>query len=81
MLILVTFLRHVLACGGGAEVFHRIFNANGQVCVLSVVSLRAMLDDFDVLPLSSLQTHSVRRRDVQSQTHMEKLVSFSALQR
>ncbi|CAI5684784.1 unnamed protein product [Oreochromis niloticus] len=45
------------------------------------MSLRAMLDDFDVLPLSSLQTHSVRRRDVQSQTHMEKLVSFSALQR
>uniref|UniRef100_A0A669BDF6 ADAM metallopeptidase domain 17 n=1 Tax=Oreochromis niloticus TaxID=8128 RepID=A0A669BDF6_ORENI len=47
----------------------------------SELSLRAMLDDFDVLPLSSLQTHSVRRRDVQSQTHMEKLVSFSALQR
>lgn len=45
------------------------------------MSLRAMLDDFDVLPLSSLQTHSVRRRDVQTQTHVEKLISFSALQR
>lgn len=44
-------------------------------------SLRSMLEDFDVLPLSSLQTHSVRRRDVQTQTHVEKLVSFSALQR
>ncbi|XP_049445825.1 disintegrin and metalloproteinase domain-containing protein 17 isoform X2 [Epinephelus fuscoguttatus] len=44
-------------------------------------SLRSMLDDFDVLPLSSLQTHSVRRRDVQTQTHVEKLVSFDALQR
>lgn len=44
-------------------------------------SLRSMLDDFDVLPLSSLQTHSVRRRDVQTQTHLEKLVSFNALQR
>ncbi|KAL7388643.1 hypothetical protein ABVT39_018492 [Epinephelus coioides] len=44
-------------------------------------SLRLMLDDFDVLPLSSLQTHSVRRRDVQTQTHVEKLVSFDALQR
>ncbi|XP_049914594.1 disintegrin and metalloproteinase domain-containing protein 17 isoform X1 [Epinephelus moara] len=43
--------------------------------------LRLMLDDFDVLPLSSLQTHSVRRRDVQTQTHVEKLVSFDALQR
>uniref|UniRef100_A0AAX7SF77 ADAM metallopeptidase domain 17 n=1 Tax=Astatotilapia calliptera TaxID=8154 RepID=A0AAX7SF77_ASTCA len=52
-----------------------------QVCVSSAVSLRAMLDDFDVLPLSSLQTHSVRRRDVQTQTHVEKLISFSALQR
>uniref|UniRef100_A0AAX7UMG3 ADAM metallopeptidase domain 17 n=1 Tax=Astatotilapia calliptera TaxID=8154 RepID=A0AAX7UMG3_ASTCA len=47
----------------------------------STLSLRAMLDDFDVLPLSSLQTHSVRRRDVQTQTHVEKLISFSALQR
>ncbi|XP_006793503.1 disintegrin and metalloproteinase domain-containing protein 17 isoform X1 [Neolamprologus brichardi] len=45
------------------------------------MSLTAMLDDFDVLPLSSLQTHSVRRRDVQTQTHVEKLISFSALQR
>lgn len=44
-------------------------------------SVRSMLDDFDVLPLSSLQTHSVRRRDVQTQTHVEKMVSFSALQR
>ncbi|KAG7235312.1 hypothetical protein INR49_002802 [Caranx melampygus] len=40
-----------------------------------------MLDDFDVLPLSSLQTHSVRRRDVQTQTHVEKTLSFTALQR
>ncbi|XP_071323690.1 disintegrin and metalloproteinase domain-containing protein 17 [Trachinotus anak] len=44
-------------------------------------SLRSMLDDFDVLPLSSLQTHSIRRRDVQTQTHVEKTLSFNALQR
>uniref|UniRef100_A0A8P4KU53 ADAM metallopeptidase domain 17b n=1 Tax=Dicentrarchus labrax TaxID=13489 RepID=A0A8P4KU53_DICLA len=44
-------------------------------------SLRSILDDFDVLPFSSLQTHSVRRRDVQTQTHVEKMVSFDALQR
>ncbi|KAK2889764.1 hypothetical protein Q8A73_018064 [Channa argus] len=43
--------------------------------------LRSMLDDFDVLPFSSLQTHSVRRRDVQTQTHVEKILSFNALQR
>lgn len=44
-------------------------------------SLRSMLDDFDVLPFSSLQTHSVRRRDVQTHTHVEKLLNFDALQR
>lgn len=44
-------------------------------------SLRSMLHHFDVLPLSSLQTHSVRRRDVQTQSHVEKLLSFKALQR
>uniref|UniRef100_A0A667Y0W9 ADAM metallopeptidase domain 17 n=1 Tax=Myripristis murdjan TaxID=586833 RepID=A0A667Y0W9_9TELE len=44
-------------------------------------SLSSMLQDFDVLPLSSLQAHSVRRRDVQTQSHVERLLSFSALQR
>ncbi|XP_035006963.1 disintegrin and metalloproteinase domain-containing protein 17 isoform X2 [Hippoglossus stenolepis] len=44
-------------------------------------SLRSMLDDFDVLRLSSLQTHSVRRRDVQTQSHVEKTLSFYALKR
>ncbi|XP_041831406.1 disintegrin and metalloproteinase domain-containing protein 17 [Melanotaenia boesemani] len=44
-------------------------------------SLRSMLDDFDVLPFSSLQTHSIRRRDVQTQTHVEKQLSFNALHR
>ncbi|XP_007564908.1 disintegrin and metalloproteinase domain-containing protein 17 isoform X1 [Poecilia formosa] len=43
--------------------------------------LRSMLDNFDVLPFSSLQTHSVRRRDVQTEAHVEKLLSFNALQR
>ncbi|XP_059213213.1 disintegrin and metalloproteinase domain-containing protein 17 isoform X2 [Centropristis striata] len=44
-------------------------------------SLRSMLDDFSLLSLSNLQTHSVRRRDLQTHTHLEKLVSFSALHR
>ncbi|CAF89520.1 unnamed protein product, partial [Tetraodon nigroviridis] len=43
--------------------------------------LRSMLEDFHVLPLSDLRTHSVRRRDVQQETDVEKLVSFDALQR
>uniref|UniRef100_A0A674BH30 ADAM metallopeptidase domain 17 n=1 Tax=Salmo trutta TaxID=8032 RepID=A0A674BH30_SALTR len=40
-----------------------------------------MLSDFEVLPLASLQTHSVRRRDLQTQTHVERHLSFTALQR
>uniref|UniRef100_A0A674BIA1 ADAM metallopeptidase domain 17 n=1 Tax=Salmo trutta TaxID=8032 RepID=A0A674BIA1_SALTR len=41
----------------------------------------SMLSDFEVLPLASLQTHSVRRRDLQTQTHVERHLSFTALQR
>lgn len=47
----------------------------------SAASVRSVLNHFDVLPLSSLQTHSVRRRDVQTETHLEKLLSFHALER
>ncbi len=43
--------------------------------------LSSLLSDFDVLQLSSLQRHSVRKRDVQSQTHAERLLGFTALQR
>uniref|UniRef100_A0A4W5MAM0 Peptidase M12B propeptide domain-containing protein n=1 Tax=Hucho hucho TaxID=62062 RepID=A0A4W5MAM0_9TELE len=43
--------------------------------------LSSMLSDFEVLPLASLQTHSVRGRDVQTQTHVERHLSFTALQR
>lgn len=43
--------------------------------------LHSMLSDFDVLPLSSLQMHSVRRRDVHTHSHLERLVSFTALHR
>ncbi|XP_057208452.1 disintegrin and metalloproteinase domain-containing protein 17 [Triplophysa rosa] len=43
--------------------------------------LSSMLSDFDVLQLSSLQQHSVRKRDVQSHTHTERLLSFTALHR
>ncbi|XP_070705061.1 disintegrin and metalloproteinase domain-containing protein 17 [Pempheris klunzingeri] len=46
-----------------------------------LTSLGSMLDHFDVLPLSRLQTHSVRRRDAQTHAHVEKLLSFDALQR
>ncbi|CAG5866469.1 unnamed protein product [Menidia menidia] len=44
-------------------------------------SLKSNLLDYEVLPLSSLQLHSVRKRDVHTQSHLERLVSFRALQR
>lgn len=44
-------------------------------------SLRSMLQDFEVLSWSGVQTHSVRRRDLEPQSHGEKLLSFSALRR
>ncbi|XP_060773825.1 disintegrin and metalloproteinase domain-containing protein 17 [Neoarius graeffei] len=43
--------------------------------------LKSLLSDFDVLNLSSLQQHSVRKRDVQSHTHAERLLTFTALHR
>uniref|UniRef100_A0A7N6AVX3 ADAM metallopeptidase domain 17a n=1 Tax=Anabas testudineus TaxID=64144 RepID=A0A7N6AVX3_ANATE len=41
--------------------------------------LNSMLSDFEVLPLSGFQLHSVRKRDVHTQSHLERLVSFRAL--
>uniref|UniRef100_A0A8C7GGC1 Peptidase M12B propeptide domain-containing protein n=1 Tax=Oncorhynchus kisutch TaxID=8019 RepID=A0A8C7GGC1_ONCKI len=43
----------------------------------SVLFSSAFLPDFEVLPLASLQTHSVRWRDVQTQTHVERHLSFT----
>ncbi|RXN19098.1 disintegrin and metallo ase domain-containing 17-like isoform X2 [Labeo rohita] len=44
-------------------------------------ALGSILSDYDVLPASGLQLHSVRKRDVDAQSHVERLVSFTALQR
>ncbi|XP_078479126.1 LOW QUALITY PROTEIN: disintegrin and metalloproteinase domain-containing protein 17-like [Lampetra planeri] len=43
--------------------------------------LNSLLSDFEVLPPSGLQLHSVRKRDVHTQSHLERLVSFRALHR
>ncbi|KAF7690358.1 disintegrin and metalloproteinase domain-containing protein 17 [Silurus meridionalis] len=43
--------------------------------------LKSLLSDFDVLNLSSLQQHSVRKRDVHSHMHAERLLTFTALHR
>uniref|UniRef100_A0A8C1A885 ADAM metallopeptidase domain 17a n=2 Tax=Cyprinus carpio TaxID=7962 RepID=A0A8C1A885_CYPCA len=44
-------------------------------------ALSSILTDFDVVPASDLQLHSVRKRDVDARSHVERLVSFTALQR
>ncbi|XP_075964560.1 disintegrin and metalloproteinase domain-containing protein 17a [Anarhichas minor] len=44
-------------------------------------ALNSILSDFEVLPLSGLQLHSVRKRDVHTPSHLERLVSFRALHR
>ncbi|XP_053701531.1 disintegrin and metalloproteinase domain-containing protein 17a isoform X2 [Synchiropus splendidus] len=43
--------------------------------------LNNILSDYEVLPLSGIQQHSVRKRDVNTQSHLERLVSFRALHR
>ncbi|XP_040925258.1 disintegrin and metalloproteinase domain-containing protein 17a isoform X1 [Betta splendens] len=43
--------------------------------------LNSMLSDYEVLPLSGIQLHSVRKRDVHTHSHLERLVSFRALHR
>uniref|UniRef100_A0A3Q4BB76 Uncharacterized protein n=1 Tax=Mola mola TaxID=94237 RepID=A0A3Q4BB76_MOLML len=43
--------------------------------------LNSILSDYEVLPLSGLQLHSVRKRDIHIQSHLERLVSFTALRR
>ncbi|XP_026106641.1 disintegrin and metalloproteinase domain-containing protein 17-like [Carassius auratus] len=44
-------------------------------------ALRSILSDFDVVPASDLQLHSVGKRDIDARSHVERLVSFTALQR
>uniref|UniRef100_A0A0K8RYD1 Disintegrin and metalloproteinase domain-containing protein 17 n=1 Tax=Crotalus horridus TaxID=35024 RepID=A0A0K8RYD1_CROHD len=43
--------------------------------------LESVLSDYDILSVSNIQQHSVRRRDLQPESHIEKLISFSALHR
>lgn len=53
-----------------------------SICSLSSPeALSFMLSDYEVLPVSGLQQHSVRKRDVHTRSQVERLVSFKALQR
>ncbi|XP_008115827.1 disintegrin and metalloproteinase domain-containing protein 17 isoform X1 [Anolis carolinensis] len=46
-----------------------------------VERLESVLSDYDIISLSNIQQHSLKRRDLQPESHMEKLLSFSALHR
>uniref|UniRef100_A0A672NUA1 ADAM metallopeptidase domain 17 n=1 Tax=Sinocyclocheilus grahami TaxID=75366 RepID=A0A672NUA1_SINGR len=59
----------------------RVHYGNQTIHQNTILLLSSLLSDFDVLQLSSLQQHSVRKRDVQSQTHAERFLGFTALQR
>ncbi|GAB5570066.1 disintegrin and metalloproteinase domain-containing protein 17 isoform X1 [Prionailurus iriomotensis] len=55
-------------------------------CLLFLTSVRlekldSLLSDYDILSLSNIQQHSVRKRDLQASTHLETLLTFSALKR
>lgn len=43
--------------------------------------LDSLLSDYDILSLSNIQQHSIRKRDLQASTHLETLLTFSALKR
>lgn len=43
--------------------------------------LESVLSDYDILSVSNIQQHSLRRRDLQPESHVERLLSFSALHR
>lgn len=43
--------------------------------------LDSLLSDYDILSSSSVRQHSVRRRDLQMSTHVDTLLTFSALDR
>ncbi|NXE21469.1 ADA17 protein, partial [Ardeotis kori] len=44
-------------------------------------TVESMLSNYDILSQSSIQQHSLKKRDLQPETHVERLLSFSALQR
>nr|XP_033792600.1 disintegrin and metalloproteinase domain-containing protein 17 isoform X1 [Geotrypetes seraphini] len=43
--------------------------------------LDSMLSDYDIISLENIQQHSLRKRDVQTESHIERMLSFSALNR
>uniref|UniRef100_A0A8C3AEL2 ADAM metallopeptidase domain 17a n=1 Tax=Cyclopterus lumpus TaxID=8103 RepID=A0A8C3AEL2_CYCLU len=77
-LLLIAFLA---PCWVNSAVKSRIITEENHKENPEFDALNSILSDFEVLPVSGLQLHSVRKRDVHTQSHLERLVSFRALHR
>ncbi|KAJ8341722.1 hypothetical protein SKAU_G00340130 [Synaphobranchus kaupii] len=78
VLAIVLLLASVCWVGGRIKDSHHTETQEGGQ---EFAALRSMLADFEVLSVSSLVQHSIRKRDVQAQSHAERLLSFTALNR
>ncbi|KAM4625485.1 disintegrin and metalloproteinase domain-containing protein 17a [Polymixia lowei] len=74
----ILFIAFLAPCWVDCAIKSRITTEESQE---EIETLSSILSDFEVLPWSGLQLHSVRKRDVHTQSHLERLVSFRALQR
>ncbi|XP_057715835.1 disintegrin and metalloproteinase domain-containing protein 17a isoform X1 [Corythoichthys intestinalis] len=72
------FLAHFCLSGAFKS---RIAAEDNSEANTGIDDLHSILADFEVLSVSDLHLHSVRKRDVHSPSHLERLVSFRALQR
>uniref|UniRef100_A0A8C4I4D5 ADAM metallopeptidase domain 17 n=1 Tax=Dicentrarchus labrax TaxID=13489 RepID=A0A8C4I4D5_DICLA len=77
-LLLIAFLA---PCWVNGAVKSRVSPEEKQEETPEFDTLNSILSDYDVLPVSGLQLHSVRKRDLHTQSHLERLVSFTALHR
>uniref|UniRef100_A0A8C4I1V9 ADAM metallopeptidase domain 17 n=1 Tax=Dicentrarchus labrax TaxID=13489 RepID=A0A8C4I1V9_DICLA len=75
-LLLIAFLA---PCWVNGAVKSRVSPEEKQEETPEFDTLNSILSDYDVLPVSGLQLHSVRKRDLHTQSHLERLVSFTAL--
>ncbi|XP_077394647.1 disintegrin and metalloproteinase domain-containing protein 17-like isoform X1 [Festucalex cinctus] len=72
------FLAHLTLSGAFKS---RITTEEKSEANAEIDALHSILADYEILPISDLQLHSVRKRDVHPSSHLERMVSFRALQR
>uniref|UniRef100_A0A1A8NUF5 A disintegrin and metalloproteinase domain 17a n=1 Tax=Nothobranchius rachovii TaxID=451742 RepID=A0A1A8NUF5_9TELE len=75
------FIAFLSPCWVNGAVKPRLSTEDIQEDYPELDTLNGILSDYEVLPLSGFQFHSVRKRDVHTQSHLERLVSFRALHR